>query len=107
MTMVKLPNTVVMIGIVLAILAVTCEIFSIAAFYGFGAEAWPVCGSACEVWPGIPTSGYCILICVLRNGAYILLFYAGLSTGCAAAGVLIGGVRAGRRVAVARAPASR
>jgi hypothetical protein len=103
----KQQNAVVVIGILLAIMAGACEMFSIAAFYGFGAGIWPVCGSACEVWPGIPTSEACILICVLRNGAYVPSFYAGLATGCIAAGVIIAGINSKRRVGVVPRPASR
>jgi hypothetical protein len=101
----QLSTTIVAIGAVLAIATVACEVFSIAAFYGFGAEAWPVCGSACEVWPGIPTGDACILTCVIRGGAYFPLFYTGMVTGSAAVCVIIAGFVLKRRVAPTPAPA--
>ncbi len=100
-----LSTKIVAIGVILAIATAACETFSIAAFYGLGAEAWPVCGSACEVWPGIPTADACILICVQRSGAYLPLFYTGMTTGCAAVCVVIAGFASIRHVAPAPAPA--
>ncbi|NMC06813.1 MAG: hypothetical protein GYA24_16465 [Candidatus Lokiarchaeota archaeon] len=106
--MVKLQKDGAMtIGVILAVLAVACEAFSMAAFYGFGAESWPICGSACEVWPGIRAGEVCILICVLRNGAYIPAFYAGLATGCAAAGVFVAGFKTRQGKKVEDVPAAR
>jgi hypothetical protein len=101
----RLSTTIVAVGVMLAIVSAACELFSVAAFYGLGAEAWPICGSACEVWPGIPTGAACILICVLRNGAYIPLFYSGLATGCTASGVVIAGLASERCAAIVPAPA--
>jgi hypothetical protein len=64
--------------ILLAVAAVACEGFSLAAFHGLWAQAWPVCGSACEVWPGIMTGTICVLSCSTRNGMYIPLFWSGI-----------------------------
>ena len=64
--------------IALLIAGIFCEIFSVLLFYGLFWQLYPICGSACEIWPGIPTSLSCILICVSRNGFYPLFFAFGV-----------------------------
>lgn len=57
---------------------VIIEMFSFMFFNGLWYEMNPVCGSYCEVWPGIMTDEVCILICAARNGYYVHSFYIGL-----------------------------
>jgi hypothetical protein len=84
----KIMNHSYRLGIALAFGALVCEILSFAMFHGFLVQMYPICGSACEIWPGIPTSDVCILICVNRNGFYLPFFAAGLLLG-AIGGIII------------------
>jgi len=58
-------------------LGIILEILSYMLFEGLFADLNYYCGSACEIWPGIPISENCIEICVLRNGFYFPSFILG------------------------------
>ena len=60
------------------IVGIVFEILSILMYYGLWAKIAPRCRSACEIWPGIPISDTCILICLKSNQYYMIFFIIGL-----------------------------
>jgi hypothetical protein len=62
----------------LMIIGIFFEVLSFLLFEGLFADLNFVCGSACEIWPGIPISDVCILVCMPRNGYYTLFFILGV-----------------------------
>ncbi|MBY9004822.1 MAG: hypothetical protein KGD73_12675 [Candidatus Lokiarchaeota archaeon] len=73
-----MKNYVMIIIILSFVLGLLFEIISFLLFQGLFANLNYHCGSACEIWPGIPTSQVCILMCVPRNGYYSLFFIIGV-----------------------------
>ncbi|MHA1792078.1 MAG: hypothetical protein ACTSVI_05490 [Promethearchaeota archaeon] len=54
-------------------------ILSYFVFNGLWSEVWTICGSPCEVWPGIDTGDFCTPVCIPRSGIYIIFFVAGFA----------------------------
>ncbi|MHA1192460.1 MAG: hypothetical protein ACTSP9_09205 [Promethearchaeota archaeon] len=73
-----MKNYVMKIFIPLLTMGIIFEIISYLLFQGLFANWNYYCGSACEIWPGIPTSQVCVLMCVPRNGYYSLFFIIGI-----------------------------
>lgn len=65
--------------LILICIGIGIEIISFLAFHGLWItdNNW-VCGSACEIWPGIMTSQVCIEICIARNRWYRPLYWIGI-----------------------------
>lgn len=61
------------------VFGVFSEFFSYLLFNGLFTELSSYCGSACEIWPGIRTSFYCIEICIFRNPYYYPFFILGIA----------------------------
>jgi len=75
----QLARIAIVIIVVFFAVGVTAVVLSYFMFNGLWATLHSTCGSACEVWPGIPTSQICNQICVLRNGLYKPFFFAGVA----------------------------
>ena len=93
MSKMKKWNLVLFTGVGIGIL---CWVISYLMFKGILMGSFIICGSGCEIWPGIelPFVG-CLAMCVDRNGYYPLFFLIGLG------GILLsGGILATRMLLV-------
>ncbi|MBN2155509.1 MAG: hypothetical protein JW776_05665 [Candidatus Lokiarchaeota archaeon] len=55
------------------------EIFSILIYeLKLFSDFWSFCSSPCTIWPGIPTSRVCILVCEYRSYLYLPFFIFGI-----------------------------
>ncbi|MHA1671766.1 MAG: hypothetical protein ACTSV5_14505 [Promethearchaeota archaeon] len=73
-----MKNHIIIIIITSLVIGLVFEIISFLLFQGLFANLNYHCGSVCEIWPGIPISDVCILMCVPRNGYYFLFFIIGI-----------------------------
>ena len=82
----KKSNLVLFTGVGIGIL---CWVISYLMFKGILMGSFIICGSGCEMWPGIRRPfGGCLAMCVDRNGYYPLFFLIGLGCILLSGGIL-------------------
>ena len=65
--------------VVLLTTAMVNLVFSYLFWRGLFYDLAPVCGSYCEIWPGIRVHEVCILLCYPRNRWYFPTFVIGIT----------------------------